>query len=60
VPVSVENYVFCFKTLSGSRFIKLRNWNALRKHSLHGKLAASVLLKEFISGKEIYHATEAP
>jgi len=33
---------------------------ALRKHSLHGKTAASVLLKLFISGFEIFHTTDAP
>jgi len=30
--------------------IKLRKGKALRKHILHGKTAASVLLKLFISG----------
>jgi len=30
-------------------YIKLRKGKALRKHSLHGKPAASVLLKLFIS-----------
>jgi len=29
--------------------IQLRNWNALRKHILHKKIAASVLLKLFIN-----------
>jgi len=33
---------------------------ALRKHSLHGKLAAPVLLKLFISGNERCHTTDAP
>ena len=33
---------------------------ALRKHSLHGKIAAVVLLKLFISGNERCHTTEAP
>jgi len=28
---------------------------ALRKHNLHGKITASVLLKHFISGDERYH-----
>jgi len=32
--------------------IKLMNGKALRKHSLHEKTAASVLLKLFISGNE--------
>jgi len=31
---------------------------ALRKHSLHGKTAASVLLKLFISGNERCHTTD--
>jgi len=33
---------------------------ALGKHSLHGKIEASVLLKLFISGNEICHSTDAP
>jgi len=33
--------------------MKLMKGKALRKHSLHEKTAASVLLKLFISGKEI-------
>jgi len=33
---------------------------ALRKHSLHGKIAASVLLKIFISGYKRCHTTDAP
>jgi len=33
--------------------------NALRKHSLHGKIT-SVLLKLFISGNEGCHTIEAP
>jgi len=33
---------------------------ALRKHSLHEKTAASVLLKLFISGNEWCHTTDAP
>jgi len=32
--------------------IKLMKGKALRKHSLHEKTAASVLLKPFISGNE--------
>ena len=34
------------------RPIKLMKKKALRKHSLHGKIAVSVLLKPFISGNE--------
>jgi len=33
---------------------------ALRKHSLHEKTAASVLLKLFISGNKWCHTTDAP
>ena len=33
---------------------------ALRKHSLHEKTAASVLLKLFISSNEWCHTTDAP
>ena len=33
-------------------YIKLMKGKALRKHSLHEKTAASVLLKLFISGNE--------
>ena len=39
---------------------KLMKGKALRKHSLHEKTAASVLLKLFISGKEWCHTTDAP
>jgi len=38
--------------------IKLIKRKALMKHSLHGKIAASVLLKQFISGNERYHTTD--
>jgi len=34
--------------------------NALRKQSLYGKIAASVLLKMFISGNERCHSTDTP
>jgi len=33
---------------------------ALRKQGLHEKIAASALLKLFISGNEICHTTDAP
>ena len=39
---------------------KLMKGKALRKHSLHEKTAASVLLKLFISGNEWCHTTDAP
>ena len=41
-------------------YIKLMKGKALRKHSLHEKTAASVLLKLFISGIEWCHTTDAP
>ena len=40
--------------------IKLMKGKALRKHSLHEKTAASVLLKLFISSNECCHTTDAP
>jgi len=40
--------------------IKLMKGKALKKHSLYGKKAASVLLKQFINGNERYHTTDAP
>jgi len=40
--------------------IKLMKGKALRKHSLHEKTAASVLLKLFISSNEWWHTTDAP
>jgi len=39
---------------------KLMKAKALRKHSLHEKTAASVLLKPFISSNEWCHTTDAP
>jgi len=45
---------------SDCRQIKLMKGKALRKHSLHEKTAASVLLKLFISGNEWCHTTDAP
>jgi len=33
---------------------------ALRKHSLHGKIAAAVLLKLFISGNGRCHTPDTP
>jgi len=42
----------CVRTVSLNCEIKLMKGKALRKHSLHEKTAASVLLKLFISGNE--------
>ena len=39
---------------------KLMKGKALRKHSLHGKTAASVLLKLFNSGNEKCQTTDTP
>ena len=38
----------------------MRNGKYLRNHSLHGEIAALVLLKLLISGNEICHTTDAP
>ena len=43
VTYTFQSYVYLFKLMKGK---------ALRKHSLHEKTAASVLLKLFISGNE--------
>ena len=64
----LENYLFhihctCLNNklmrdyLSNKQLIKE---NATRKHSPHDKIAASVLLKPFISGNERYHTTDVP
>ena len=42
------------------RVLKLMKGKALKKHRLHEKTAASVLLKLFISGNEWCHTTDAP
>jgi len=39
--------------------IKLIKGKALRKQDLHEKIAASVLLKLFISGNETCHTTDS-
>ena len=44
-----KTYIFLLPTFRG---IKLMKGKALRKHSLHEKTAASVLLKPFISSNE--------
>jgi len=46
-------YIKCVK-------IKLMKGKAVRKHSLNGKIAASILLKLFISGNEKCHTTDVP
>jgi len=43
-----------------SQVIKQMKEKALRKHSLHEKTAASVLLKLFISSYKWCHTTDAP
>jgi len=43
-----------------SLLYKLRKGEVLRKHSLHGKIAASVSLKLFISGNERCNTTDVP
>ena len=43
-----------------SLYIKLMKGKAPRRHSLHEKTAASVLLKLFISGNAWFHTTDAP
>jgi len=51
----VQNYVFSFISDIHSRVcdsLKLMKGKALRKHSLHEKTTASVLLKPFISSNE--------
>jgi len=39
---------------------KLMKWKDLRKQSLQGKTAASVVLKLFICGNERCHTTDTP
>ena len=51
------NIILVFKINTG---FKLMKGKTLRKHSLHEKTAASVLLKLFISGNERCHTTDAP
>jgi len=53
-------YSFYCAILNNQTANELRKWKALRKHSLHGKIAASVLLKLFISSTERCHTTDAP
>jgi len=49
----LTNIVLFFLILLSTHFIQLMKGKALRKHSLHEKTAASVLLKLFISGKSV-------
>jgi len=56
-----EQYsTFVERTLAATGVSKLMKGKAFRKHSLHEKTAASVLLKLFISGNELCHTTDAP
>jgi len=50
----------CVSPSGTSSWIKLMKGKALRKHSLYENIAASVLLKMFISGNERCHTTDAP
>ena len=55
VFVDNDNIMYILKNA-----IKLMKGKALRKHSLHEKTAASVLLKLFISSNEWCRTTDAP
>jgi len=57
IALSFFTYINSYSTLIK---IKLRKGKALRKHNPHGKTAASVLLKLFISGNERCHTIDAP
>ena len=48
-----------YSTLFGEEY-ETEEREALRKHGLNEKTAASVLLKLFISGNERCHTTDAP
>jgi len=54
------NIVSKFKEDQMNVWIELMKGKAIRKHSLHEKAAASVLLKLFISGNEWCHTIDAP
>jgi len=56
---SMNNEGLIFNTVIRN-YIELIKGKSLRKHSLHEKTAASVLLKLFISGNEWCHTTDAP
>jgi len=61
---SINQYIdapkFQYEGISFLKNIVKLKGKALRKHSLHEKTAASVLLKLFISGNEWCHTTDAP
>jgi len=50
----------CIVLKDSSSIIKLMKGKALRKHSLHEKTVASVLLKLFINSNEWCHTTDSP
>jgi len=50
----------CYFSEGGSVEIELMKKKALRKHSLRRNIAASVLLKLFISANERCHTNDAP
>ena len=49
---TIQTVTDMFVTVFGQTLTKLMKGKVLRKHSLHEKTAASVLLKLFISGNE--------
>ena len=57
---TVNNFHWGFRPVVNYNNKKLMKGKALRKHSLHEKTAASVLLKLFISSNEWCHTTDAP
>jgi len=58
VPVCITIHGVLKVTINS--LIKLTKEKALRKHSLHVKTAASVLLKLLISGNERCYTNDAP
>jgi len=58
--IAISNTIIVLIRLNFEYKTKLVKRKALRKHSLHEKTAASVLLKLFISGNEWCHTTDAP
>ena len=48
------------KSTKSSSLIKMMKGKALRKHSLHEKTIASVLLELFITSNELCLITDAP
>ena len=51
-PDQTEGFIFSYNIRANIFQVKLMKGKALRKHSLHKKTAASVLLKLFISSNE--------